>query len=804
MLTLLSYSTKHELKLTLGELLAQQPAKFVTPYPAKADALRLSWADRPQTDVLTLARFLKDFFQLMPGESRVPLRKSRLLLYLNTFRHLIPEYRNLDFGTFKSAYQVFSDLRAYTNSPELPDEVLADLDPEVASLAQLFHQGCNAAGILDEHAAIFELTHHLRAPEGIRLASEPVLVFDGFTFMTPAQLSLLEALAIRHKVIVPIPQQVLTHAHALDWPKALELASHEIKQTNEDTRPAQEILLASYPKGSLGKILSSWREQQTGDVNVVLGTKHEELDFYQEIPFSDFVLKQSVDVTADTRASIFERWERQIASFGDLPGSELLRWISEDKIAAIKTGALEKVKEVAVLDSLKNAIEQVPHFFTHQKLDRFLMNLLREVAGLDAPRNSLISLNPKSNGVNVYNLKNFFALSEQSPTVLCLGSQYGSIKSDHRPYSNELEKKLAKLGPVRRPELEFLFVQVELRELLRHPLLTVVCEEGLLKHDLGWKRFFEGITVKQLLIPLKFESAQPGYSFFNPNVQISEVPKRLSASRLQDYLDCPRKYFADRIEKIVPKYENSLEINPLTMGSIEHKLVELAWPKGEGWWENNANLFQLAEEYVSKHDETNKLARTIRAAAINEAVIYALNGLRYLKRLRQAFPKISFQFEYELNLDDRSGFIDCIGFADDLVLLLDFKRSKGQNPSFGKWGEGYPKIQLWFYLNALRKMNLLREQTKLAVGYLFFKDMDESWLATHPELVSHLEIFFPKGLYPWEHPSALSQYSDFEAQAIERLSADSSFLPTPKDPDVCTNCSVRAVCPGGQVDEVAL
>ncbi len=104
MLTLLSYSTKHELKQSLGELLAQQPAKFVTPYPAKADALRLSWSDRPQTDVLTLSRFLKDFFQLMPGESRTPLRKSRLLLYLNTFRNLIPEYRNLDFGTFKSAY----------------------------------------------------------------------------------------------------------------------------------------------------------------------------------------------------------------------------------------------------------------------------------------------------------------------------------------------------------------------------------------------------------------------------------------------------------------------------------------------------------------------------------------------------------------------------------------------------------------------------------------------------------------------------------------------------------------------------
>lgn len=804
MLTLLTYETKRGLQQYLqSQCEAQQLLKLVTPFPAKADALRTTWSHRPQTDVLTLSRFTADIFEGLPDRPAGPWRKSRLLLQLNAFRHALPQCRDLDFGSFKTAYQAFSDLRAYTDAEEFPDELLANFDERISMLAQLFHQGTRSLGILDEHAATFELTARLRASEGTVLVNKPVIVFDGFTFVTPAQLSFMEALAIRHEVIVPLPRLVWEQSHALDWPKALEMSAHQTLHTDEKKKPIPAFQVRTHTKGALGPALRSWRTSQKEKIHIVLGTKNLTENSLQEIPFSDSFTKQSIDITADARDALFNRWEQRLSrSKGILDGETLMTWIEEEKKQIIAQKNLATLRELAVVCLIEKAIQDVPGCLTVQPLDYFLMSLLREVIALDAPRNNLIPLLPTDAEVSVYSLKDFHALPNEGATALCIDGSLGPVKSDHRPFSPEMEKMLAKLGPVRRPELEFLFLRAELAELWPRPQLTLLIEDGLLKHDLGWKRIFEGFELQ--FIPTQLSSAQvePNYAFFKAHAAAPASSGKISASRLQDFLDCPRRYYADRIEKIIPRVEATLELEPMTLGTIEHALVEWGWKQGASVWAKPGELETHAMSLVNERDQLKRLSPALRAAAASEAAIYARNGLERLAALVRALPGTTFAFEVEIKVPGRTGFIDCLGTGGGTLLLLDFKRSKGKNPSLDGWEEDYPKIQLWFYLRALQEQGLLTSEQRLGVGYLFFKDLDKSWLACDSSVATAIEAVVPKWAQAWDdREGALQRYGVFEDAARARLASETNFLPQPRVDDVCDTCALRALCPQGSGGE---
>jgi hypothetical protein len=139
-----------------------------------------------------------------------------------------------------------------------------------------------------------------------------------------------------------------------------------------------------------------------------------------------------------------------------------------------------------------------------------------------------------------------------------------------------------------------------------------------------------------------------------------------------------------------------------------------------------------------------------------------------------------------------------------MLVLLDFKRSKGSNPSFPAWEEDYPKIQLWFYLQALVEQGQLTTQQRLAVGYLFFKDMDKSWLACDSTLAAALESHCPAWAEAWDDSArAIARYADFEAFHRQRLLTETVFAPQPRSSEVCDSCALRPLCPRGDSEEEA-
>jgi RecB family exonuclease len=795
MLTMVTYATKTGLRRFLGERLGSHVVKVVAPFPGKADALREAWSFLTGVSVDTVARFNEDLWQTVAGADAgdPPWRKSRLLLQLNAFKNLHPNLRGVDYGTFKTAYQAFSDVRAYVDTPEIPDELLTAFPPEVADLVQLFHAGTRLAGVRDEHSATFELTARLRGT-GVPALPFTDVVFEGFTFLTPAQLSLVEALAIRHRVWIPLPRNVWEHGHEWDWPRFLG-GDRDVVDTDEPRVGAPRLKVRLHPAGSLVPAMRAWRAETPGPVQILLGAKRADAGAWQEVPFADMPVKVPVDILAEPRDALFRILEEEVAVRGTKrPAGALLATLAEVRgraVAARDMGAMRLFQAAALVEE---ALAAVPGCLEGQALNGFWLQLLREVTELDAPRNHRIALLPGDAGVTGFSLRDLDGVRTDRPVAFCVDGGYGSVKSDHRPHAPEMERALAKLGPIRRPELDFLFLRAELDELLRHPHLTVLLEDGLVKHDLSWKQVFSGVEYEAWPAATPPPRVRvPDYGFFRTPEHDLPTIDRVSASRLQDFLDCPRRYHAKRIEKLLPDVEAVAEMDVMAMGSLEHALVALAWPRGPRWWRDPANLRDEAARLLAELGRT--LTPVTHAAALAEVALYAANGLESLHRVETALPGTVFRFEVPLSAPGRTGSIDCLGTGGGTVVLIDFKRSKGQNPAFPKWTD-FGKVQLWFYLRALAAEGIPIDD--VVAGYFFFKDPEESWLAfsrpdAHP--LAEAELGPLCHAFP-DFGAELTRYGAFEDEALARFTAERAFLPAPRVPEVCAYCGLRPLCPG--------
>ncbi len=799
MLKVIGYQHSAKLFNHLRAEIGSDAALIVTSNPLKADSLRLKWANHSRLDVVTFSKFSTTLSEkLNPTEVKVAWRKSKLLLQLNAFKNLLPQGKNLSYSEFKAAYQIFSDLRAYVPAQDFPDEILMHFDENVALLAQLFHQAARNLDILDEHTGTLYLAEELRKPEGLVLDTGTI-VFEGFSFLTPVQISLVEALSIRHQVLIPIPQKVLDHAHPFDWTSIIKDSCDEYISDVQVENLEKSLQFNIYPSGSLLSVLKKKLEASNDQIQLILSSKRIDAVIEQGMPVESFQKKMPVDILLEEREKVFSELEEICFIKKKLSAApEILSVIDEQLAFYKKSPSLAGAKSIAVLQLIKNACLSLPNILEQQKLDDFLFHLLRDVVSLDSPRNNLISMSMHSQRLELMTIKDTHLVDPSLKAILCIDSQFGNIMSDSRAFSPKLEKELAKLGPVRRPELEFLFLESNLEELWGHPQMDIFLEEGVLEHDVGWKRIFSQFSLSSKKLSFEAPNTKADFSFFK-SMPLAHDTKYISASRLQDFLDCPKKYHASRIDKITPLVRQSSEVDVMNLGNIEHELIKIGWEKGEGWWENITNLEKEAERLLVEKFDFKNLNPISLAGAAHEASLYSLNGILKLKLITSKLEGSKVVFA--LNLDHskgRRGEIDCLIISPKLDLILDFKRSKGQNPSLTQFRNGISKIQLWFYLNSIE----ILEKKNYGVGYLFLKDIQDSWIICSTESCDLLEEDFPKRVAAWDSfDTQLAAYQAFELEAIDRWRTEKDFLPNPSSKQICSFCDLNSICTKSNSDD---
>lgn len=798
MLKVISYQDILGLTQVLKAEIGLESALIVTPNPSKADSLRVKWSHLGRLDAVTFSKFSSDLSKkLNPNEEKVAWRKSRLLLQLNAFKNVLPQGKNLSYSEFKTAYQIFSDLRAYVPAQDFPDEILENFDDDIALVAQLFHQAARSLDILDEHTGTQYLAEELRKPEALSLETR-VIVFEGFSFLTPVQISLVESLGIRHKVLIPIPSLVLASAHPFDWVSIVKDSSDELLSVGVEV-PQANLKIASYASGSLLITLKNKFAQSQEETQIVLSAKSLSPIIEQEVPTEYYQKKMAVDLLAEERDTIFSRLEKICLSERKLRNAmDLLVIIDEEVIKEKKSLTIETGKTLAVYQLIRNACTAIPEVLANQEMNHFFFQLLREVTALDSPRNNLISFSLNKSHIDLLTIKDIHLLDAEKKILFCIDSRYGKIQSDSRAFSPKLEKELAKLGPVRRPELEFLFLEASLRELWSHPQLEILVEEGILEHDLGWKKIFHGSYEQMQTINTPSPATKPDFSFFMSE-EHQHSTALISASRLQDFIDCPKKYHASRLAKITPLIKQISEVDVMNLGTLEHELIQIGWERGEKWWSDIKNLENQAKELIATKFGFTNLNPIALAGAAYEASLYSLNGIEYLKMICSQLdtPEVHFAVDID-KTTGRQGEIDCIIKTPSLDLILDFKRSKGQNPSLGQFRSAFSKIQLWFYLNSIE----LSPTKDYGVGYLFLKDIQESWIICSGAGKERLLEHFPKRVDEWrDFHEQLKSYQDFETSVLLRWRAERAFLPNPSSSKICTFCDLSSICTKSSIEE---
>lgn len=771
---------------------------IITPNPNYADMARSKFGNVHQSvEAITIAKFLKDeLIQLIPQDKLENFKgKSDLNLLLGSLWKIKKE--SSSYEQFKRCFQILTDFRSFTLNDDILQTILENYEEDLASGVLWFHKVLTQMDIVDEHRSYFLLSERLRAGDLPPIyQSNRTLLFWGFDFLTGSQVDLLNSLAIRNDILLPFPASAYEKSKDLDWIKWLTKFEAKIENIDEVLDSTHEVKTISFPKNYLGATLKNFKENKLSGktLDIVLGTKNLTDDYASEIPFGGYSYKVSVDLFEDKLALLREFIFDEIRSSNKLSHSKIIDIAQAFAKESIDNQNFRAIKAATVfIETVKNWVELSEH---NEQLGEFDLKIIFDSAKLDLPRNSIFS-SANIDGFPIRSLKDLEKNVNADASAFCLTSSFDGIKGSVIQYSENVEKYLASIGPVRRGELEFQILKSKITEHLAKDGTYLFVEDGLVEHDLGWSNILSNFNFSQQ----KLESStniQKSYIFPKPEGQYQL--ESISASKLQTYIDCPRKFFLSYVLRQRPRVELTHELNFMQLGLIEHAVIEKYLQKNTTFNEEvlNEQILEVLNEFESKGElqPEKKEEYWLEVKALCSEVINELLIMNQTLGLNLFFEK-------ELPASSQipvNGSIDCFGENQSMSMILDFKRGGGSIPSQIGLKE-FSKIQLWFYLDKLKNQNIISENKKLLWGYVNLSSLEDSLIFCDDEatidILKGLNIKMFKKLYKFDDQmkDLVSEYQNYENLLIESINKEANFPCRPKEVKVCQYCELANICP---------
>lgn len=776
---------------------------IITPNPVYADIARSKFADTHHSiETVTIAKFLKDELTQLVSEDELSnyQGKSDLNLLLGSLWKIKRE--GSAYELFKRSFQVLTDFRSFTLNEDILKTILENYDEELAGGVLWFHKILEQMDVIDEHRSYFLLAERLRQGDlPPTYESNRTIVFWGFDFLTGSQIDLLNALGIRNEIVIPFPFEAYDKSKDLDWIKWI--TKFEAKVEIIDTADSEKVDLSTYvfPKNYLGKTLKSIKESKykKDKVEIVLGCKNISDDFVAELPFSNYSYKVSVDLFEEKLLLLREIITKELRHVVFLKSSKLIELCQNYAKECIEEQDFRGIKAASVLIETINKWVDLSE--QNEKIFEFDIKVLFDSAKLDVPRNSLFSSSNESS-LTLKTLKTIEQTNNELDSLLCVTSDYGPVKGSVIQYSENVEQYLASIGPVRRGELEFLILKSKVQESLRQSGKKLLIEEGLLEHDLGWSNIvsdFNLVNIKNDIQSIENKK------YYFPKVNSNYSLNTISASKLQTYIDCPRKFYLSYGLKQKPRIELLHELNYMQLGLIEHAVIENYLKKNSSF--NEEILNDLIYEILSEIEEKGDLLPERKEEYWLEVKALCTQIINELLELNNALG-LNLEFEKDISAKraiETRGSIDCFGHNADTVMILDFKRGGGSIPSQVGLKE-FQKIQMWFYLNQLELANIYDSSKKLIWGYINLSKLEESLIYCSDDVIldriKGLDLKLVKKTYKFDEEMSLlfEDYKKYEAEQLDLISSDRDFSCSPKEVKVCQYCELSNICPRSKED----
>jgi RecB family exonuclease len=410
-----------------------------------------------------------------------------------------------------------------------------------------------------------------------------------------------------------------------------------------------------------------------------------------------------------------------------------------------------------------------------EKCDNFFVSLMKQVVTLNTPRNFYIPITTTDSKFLTFDELKFN--KSNFKTILIL-SKKNSPFSVSEGGNNELVIQfLNSIGPTKRKGLEVLYLKYELKDFLNTKEHVLLVEDEIVESDSGFRDLKSKFDINEIGLK-KSPVNKVAVDVLQELIVVNELEKSkglFSASRLQAYLDCPRKFYFTYIKKIDESPPVRMVVDAREMGKLEHDIIENYFQENSKIEEEK--ILELSKLKLNEYIKCSntKIDQAIYFEVLFELVEFSKNGLSYLYELRNKYQSAKFKFEVKLpeNALGITGYIDCLVEKSDGNIILDFKRSSSSVGSITELDE-FQKLQLWIY-------------------YLVMNNV------SNIDYVAYVNISEPERSLIYKDSLELKKdmFESFLNELIFKYQKENKYLPIPLKESVCTYCPINQVCSKG-------
>lgn len=773
------------------EFIASDKTVVVCPNPGIADSVRNRFDSMGKSaNCLTISKFIREELNELIDESALEnyRGKSELLLILGAvWKKLGKENSYTD---FKKAFNLLTEFRSFSVSESVLETVLENYEEDLSHGVLWLNRFIDQLGLVDEHGSYFMLSETLREGD-IDPAKEfdRHIIFYGFDHLTGSQVDLLKSFALRDDVYIPFYKSAYSKSIGTDWIKWFDDHNLEVFDCfNNETKGETSANLIRFSKGYLKEYLNL----DHTFTDVILGAKNLTREDIQEIDDEKMKYKTSVDMFSEC----FKELEMKLENFINAmkPTQDVNEFLKNEALMAAETQNFRYLKVCSIfLAKLKEWTDLSSDI---DGIEYFDFQVFMEATLLDLPRINFASVEKKFETT----LRSFREIEDvkNKEVCFCLSSSYSSLTGGSSNYSENVEKYLGSIGPIRRGELEKEIIKSKLKEFVEDNQVTFIIENNLIEHNPNLNALFSLIEFNELdknfnKKPREIKTVELDFTDYKVS--------SLSASKLQQYYDCPRKFALNYIEKISPRYELPGKLSVLDLGRVEHLVIE-SYFKMRNDWDETA-FIQLVEKIcqtVTNEDKAISQENFVEILAYTKKTIILLVEMKENLFFDYSFEKPFSLKEFETKLN---GSIDLFATRENRRVILDFKRSNSSFTSI-KMVKEFEQIQLWFYLMRLindAKIDLNTDE--VCIGYIDLSNIENSTFFTNSkELGSDLKKLneISKVQVMEDFEDHVLEFKEFESKLIEKLKQDKNFIPEPKNQKACMFCSIAEICPKGEIN----
>ncbi len=752
---------------------------FIAPGPTHADNFRrklIKSGLETKNQIITISKFCTNELTEFGNEELLSSRKNKSSLMFS----LAPVWKaNIDdnFENFMRAFVLFTELRSYTADFDLYCEFLEFFDESQKYVLILFWKVCESLGYIDEHQTYTELSSLYRH---IEYDGERNFVFIGFQNFTAIQIDYLKSLSIRDNISVLINEFVYEKCSDLDWPKWI--AGLDDKEGGSNSSEKSLITKYSFPKNRLNEYLRKINtDLKIG--NIVLATKNLDFPSSKQIPLDFQIPKVEADLFSEIMNLHFQQLYKLITE-DSIEIEEFLEIIENKIKLAIEN---QNFREIKFLLLFKRKVSEWKEFYSENKFfSKFELKLFKSILSLDFPRSAYVSLS-KEKKLDKFSTLEFCDLITNEEVYLIYASNLGALGSSTKTFPNELQSLLASVGPIKNQHFDKIYTLSKLISLGKNNKLTLILEEETENKDIVWNELLSLFEIENKEID--FSSEKVIKNVLSEHCKKLPITK-LSATRLQSYLDCPQKYFYSYGMKLIDRVDLKTSLRADQIGTLEHWIIEEYFKKHSIYEEDD--FITLCKMKIGEYLGKNKinLNKNDFSILFNEIRNYCKNGIELLLDLKTIFDFNSLEFEKKILHNSFTGSIDCILSNDTNYMIIDFKRSNASIPTKNEVFN-FEKIQIWFYLT-----KLLMNKELLSIGYLNLSSKSDSlFINTENETTLKLKDLEIKNSFDFkEFNQQCSEYLNIEEQTIEKMKKDETFFPSPRIEKVCEYCVVKNFC----------